>query len=114
MQSPYAYSTFDSSHNGYALAKAVFSRHKALLDLLLQHGANPSVNGWIATSFAVKQKDLALTERLLVSQDGEDIRDGTSERLLRVGFAETYRAFRSQSSVETFRDCSKVESMAYF
>lgn len=56
--------------NGYALAKAVYSKFIPLVEFLLDHLASPASQGHIALKIAIRQKDLT-TLKLLLERRGK-------------------------------------------
>ncbi|GAA5831941.1 hypothetical protein JCM11251_002759 [Rhodosporidiobolus azoricus] len=82
------YGASANSHNGYPLARAVFSRHIPLIRLLLRHGADPSQqDGWAVTT-AIANGDAHLVKMLMEreperEEDAEEAGGGRDEVVLR-------------------------------
>lgn len=79
------YKASPNSKGGYFLARAVFARHKNLVDLLLRYGADPGVKSGWAVVAAIGYGDINLVKTLMERNtdrpveireegDGEDFR----------------------------------------
>lgn len=53
------------SHKGYALAKAVLSRHFELIRLLLRRGADPAVKDSMSVMLAIERNDIEIVRMLI-------------------------------------------------
>lgn len=58
-----------NSNKGYALAKSVLSRCRPLVEVLLEHGADPSIKDYMAVMLAVGRRDLDIVKLLIERQD---------------------------------------------
>ncbi|KAI0067349.1 hypothetical protein BV25DRAFT_1092371 [Artomyces pyxidatus] len=58
------------SHNGYALARAVFAGFRPLVHFLLEHGASPKRKNGLAVLLAIKRGDLGMVKLLIEPAPG--------------------------------------------